>query len=825
MATYYASPYSFVLHAYPWGEKGPLENWDGPDEVQREFLIDLGKEVAVRNFDGHTPVMPIRMAVSKGHGTGSSTIGAWLTNWIMSTRPGSIGTVTAGTATQLEQRTWSTIRKWTALCVTAHWWEVQSRAIYASPSILPKGMTKEEWKVVAQTCKDAQSFAGQHAANSTSWYLFDEASTIADEIWKVAYGGLVDGESMIVVQGQCERNTGEFYNVCFGDLSKRWNTRVVDSRKSRFTNKEYIREILADMGEDSDTWRVRVLGLAPRASELQFIDWQRIKDAQARQVQTFSDEPLIAGVDCSDGGAAWNVCRFRRGYDARSIPAIRIPGERTRNDPHVLTARLAEALRDPRPERRISAMFIDAAFGAHIAERLRSMGFNQVHTVRFGGASPDPDCLNWRAAMWKKTKDWLLLGAIPDEETDKYLGTGLSLPGYSLNQSRKLVIESKESMRKRGVSASDDADALCWVAGTMVQTPSGPVPIELINEGDTVTTPFGPSAVTLKHVSRTDILTTAKMSNGATLCGKPSHEIFTFTSGPTRIDALSLTDEIEIYSQWGLLLWRVVSLSSLSFIGDGVTSFKQLAHTFKLEARRVSRKDFFIAGFGQTITALSQKAMRCITRMKIGAIMILGTLSLNRLAPTRASICFASSQYRRSAPRTWSIWNAQGSQPQSGMDHQRESSGIGSTVRKLGLVGKPLKPSASVAELNTKRILPTEKENGLQNTARAHAPWRFTLGPISRIAASALSAARSLWQTVIGRRPVVPMLVQTESCPQKVETFNLTLREHNAYYANGILVFNCLTHAQVVARVEHEDDYERDYSRPRPSGPDSWMVR
>jgi hypothetical protein len=54
---------------------------------------------------------------------------------------------------------------------------------------------------VAQTCKEenAQSFAGQHAATSTSWYLFDEASAVPDSIYEVAYGGLTDGEPMMFV--------------------------------------------------------------------------------------------------------------------------------------------------------------------------------------------------------------------------------------------------------------------------------------------------------------------------------------------------------------------------------------------------------------------------------------------------------------------------------------------------------------------------------------------------------------------------------------------------------------------------------------------------
>lgn len=395
--------------------------------------------------------------------THNSVSAAFITNWLMSTWPGSIGTITAGTAVQLEERTWAAIQHWTSMCITGHWFDVQSTGMYAKASVCGKnsGVTPESWKVLAYTCKEenAQSFAGQHARTSASWYCFDEASEVPDKIWDTALGGLTDGQPMIFAWGQCVRNTGMFYRACFGDRSTYWNTRTIDSRSSRFTNKELIEDWLRQYGEDSDFFRVRVLGLPPRASALQFIDWQRIRDAQERQVITTPDEPLIAGVDCSDGGVAWNVCRFRRGFDMRTVPPIRIAGEHTRNDPHVLTARLAEVLRDQRTDRKITAMFIDAAFGGHIAERLRSMGYTNVQTVRFGGASSDPDCLNWRAQMYKGMKDWLLLGGLPDDADDKYLGNDLASPGYSLNSSRKLVIESKASMAKRGVRSPDDADA------------------------------------------------------------------------------------------------------------------------------------------------------------------------------------------------------------------------------------------------------------------------------------------------------------------------------------------------------------------------------
>jgi hypothetical protein len=69
---------------------------------------------------------------------------------------------------------------------------------------------------------------------------------------------------------------------------------------------------------------------------------------------------------------------------------------------------------------------------------------------------------------------------------------------------------------------------------------------------------------------------------------------------------------------------------------------------------------------------------------------------------------------------------------------------------------------------------------------------------------SAVSAIRSFLQTNIGRWNVVPKSVQTESV-QDTKVYNLTLEKHNAYYANSILVFNCLTFALPPSAYKKEE--------------------
>jgi hypothetical protein len=72
-------------------------------------------------------------------------------------------------------------------------------------------------------------------------------------------------------------------------------------------SKELLAEWIETYGVDSDFVRVRVRGLPPTADGLQFIDRERINEAQMHEPQSLSDEPLVCGVDVSGGGAAWNV--------------------------------------------------------------------------------------------------------------------------------------------------------------------------------------------------------------------------------------------------------------------------------------------------------------------------------------------------------------------------------------------------------------------------------------------------------------------------------------------------------------------------------------
>lgn len=459
MGKFYDDPYGYVLAAFKWGE-GELLGSTGPDEWQTEFLKDLGAEVKKRKFNGQTAVPPIRMAVSSGHGVGKSTITGWLASWVLDTRPLSQGSVSANTGLQLSTKTWASIKTWKKRAITSDWWEIGAEKIRHKEH-------PDSWFCAALTSNEERSeaFAGQHAASSTSFYIFDEASAISDKIFEVAEGGLTDGEPMEFLFGNPTRNSGQFYRACFGSDKNRFKVYCIDSRRSARTNKETIKEWAETYGEDSDFFRVRVLGLPPRASDSQFIPYDIVHAAMRREVLVLPDTPLVVGVDISRGGNDNTVIRFRRGLDAYSIAPISISGQDSRDSMRTV-AILSEVLNRDYNGIKVSAMFIDeTGLGGPIGDRLRQMGYRNVYGVQFGAKSPVNHCLNMRAYIWFQMRDWLKLGCIGK---DNNLELELVGPGYSHNAQSAIQLESKESMKKRGIGSPDDADALACTFAQMI---------------------------------------------------------------------------------------------------------------------------------------------------------------------------------------------------------------------------------------------------------------------------------------------------------------------------------------------------------------------
>lgn len=452
MAQFYADPLGWVMFSFDWGH-GSLEGFDGPDVWQTDVLEEIGAEVRTRGFNGVDPVEPIREATASGHGIGKSALTAWLILWIMSTRPFAKGIVTANTSDQLRTKTWAELGKWRNRCLVGHWFEYNSGR--GSMSLYHRAYP-ESWRVDAQTCREenSEAFAGLHAANSTPFYLFDEASAVPDKIWEVAEGGLTDGEPMFFAFGNPTRNTGSFRD-CFSRNKHRWNTRQIDSRTARMTNKRLLKQWEDDWGEDSDFYRVRVKGMFPRASDMQFMSTEVVNDAMRRGPGMYlGTDPLICGIDLARGGNDNCMIQFRRGKDAKSEKVYRIPGEKSRDSMRVVSM-ITMVLDRHQPD----VTFLDVTgIGGPMGDRLRQLGYHVID-VGFGHKATDEKRYNNKTTeMAARCLEWLRSGgSIPD---DAELEEDLTAREYQHDTKDRLQLESKDAVKDRIGRSPDWGDAL-----------------------------------------------------------------------------------------------------------------------------------------------------------------------------------------------------------------------------------------------------------------------------------------------------------------------------------------------------------------------------
>lgn len=448
-AQYSLDPYKFALFAFPWGEPGtPLEKFLKPEDWQSETLQYI-RDCLINN-----PHDPIRISVSSGHGIGKSALIAMIINWAMTTCPDTKGTVTAGKEDQLRTKTWPEVSKWHRMSLYRDWFNVPATSMYSA-----NRSHEKTWRIDAQAWNAArpEAFAGMHNKGRRIIIIYDEASAVDDIIWETTEGALTDSDTQIIwiAFSNPTKNTGRF-RECFGKFKHRWFNKQIDSRSVTITNKDQLNEWVQDYGEDSDFVKVRVRGIFPSASSLQFIGSDIVDQAAKRESCCDISDPLIMGVDVARFGDDQTIISFRKGRDATIIPWVKYR--------KIDTMQLAAQIVALHQKYRVDAVFVDGGgVGGGVVDRLRMLNVPVIE-VQFG-SSPNYSYAidekvkyaNHRAEMWGNMKEWLKTGTIPD---DASLREGLTAVEYGYNTNQEILLERKESMKKRGLASPDEADAL-----------------------------------------------------------------------------------------------------------------------------------------------------------------------------------------------------------------------------------------------------------------------------------------------------------------------------------------------------------------------------
>jgi hypothetical protein len=398
---------------------------------------------ALRSFArGHT-----RVSIRSGHGVGKSCLAAWVCCWFANTRAPMKIAVTAPTAPQLSDVLWPEIQKWFG--VLPETW----RSLWSVTSDHISLKADPESFITARTSRPEQpeAMAGIHSTHVL--LVADEASGIPESVFEAAGGSMSSPGAITLLIGNPTRSSGYFWRTQVLERD-RWHCIRVSSVDSPRVAKGFAEEIAERYGQDSNAYRVRVLGEFPAQDDNTLIPAGLVDAAMVRDVALDLTAAAIWGVDVARFGNDASVLIKRRGSVVYEMP---------RTWHQTDTMGLAGAIKaeyDGAGASRPGLICIDViGIGAGVVDRLHEMNIPVLGVNVGETASTTGRFARLRDELLVRVREWLETRAVRLPLHDQ-LRDDMVMPRYAFLSDGRMQVESKQSMRSRGLPSCDHLDAL-----------------------------------------------------------------------------------------------------------------------------------------------------------------------------------------------------------------------------------------------------------------------------------------------------------------------------------------------------------------------------
>lgn len=434
-----------------------------------DVVLERWQEDFLKGFfigpDGK-PITDARHSVRAGHGVGKTVILSILALWWLLTRYDCKVVLTANSQDQLRDSLWPELKKWSNRLPPALFSQLQ----IDQERITVKGAPEMAFVVRRTASKhNPEALQGFHAKYML--FLIDEASGIEDIVFEVAQGSLsTEGASAVLMSNPTKAN-GFFFDT-HNKLRHRWRSWRVSSRDVPRA-RGHIDDVIAAYGEDSNRFRVRVLGEFPTADDDTVIPLEWVEAAIGRVVETPKYFP-IWGLDVARFGDDRSALAKRQ--NNRLLEPVK---SWSGLDTMALTGRVHREWIDTHEDWRPKEILVDViGIGAGVLDRMKEMGL-PARGINVGeGSSSDARYMRLRDELWFSGRQWFeskdcCIVNDPDLISD------LTTVTYDFHSNGKIVVESKADMKKRGLRSCDLADAFLLTFATNDQRKQ---PIKRIRE-------------------------------------------------------------------------------------------------------------------------------------------------------------------------------------------------------------------------------------------------------------------------------------------------------------------------------------------------------
>lgn len=444
-----------------------------PDDWQREALMDLAENPKV--------------AIKSGQGVGKTSMEAVALLWFICCFPYPRIVATAPTKQQLHDVLWSEVSKWMSRST------LLSQILKWTKTYIYLVGNEKRWFAVARTATKPENMQGFHEDNML--FIVDEASGVADPIMEAVLGTLSGENNKLLMCGNPTRTSGTFFDA-FGADRALYRCHTVSSADSRRTNKENIESLIRKYGKDSNVVRVRVYGEFPGQEDDVFIplSWleqstmTELSDRTAKALGVSNNgNRLPADGSCVDViSIGCDVARF--GDDKTCIgyrvnESVKLYKKYNGKDTTWTASNIAKLYIDLKSRFNykdpIAVKVDDGGVGGGVTDQLRAFKRSEpelydtmtILPIHFGTPIKHKHYADSTTYMMGVIRE--LVAPFDDSGKEKKpeiilpndndLIAQLSCRKYEFNRNAKQKVESKEDMKKRGLTSPDEADCILLV--------------------------------------------------------------------------------------------------------------------------------------------------------------------------------------------------------------------------------------------------------------------------------------------------------------------------------------------------------------------------